>query len=79
MVKENKLKITGKMSIAELVEEYPELCEVLMEEYGFHCIGCAVSGMETLAEGAAVHGMGKEDIRVMIENLNELVEKRDLI
>jgi len=79
MAKENKPKITGKILIAELVEEYPELGEVLMEEYGFHCIGCAASGMETLEEGAAVHGMSEEDIKVMIENLNELVEKRDLI
>ncbi len=79
MAKEIKPKITGKILMAELVEEYPELGEVLTEEYGFHCIGCAASGMETLAEGAIVHGMSEEDIKVMIENLRELVEKKDLI
>lgn len=79
MGKKLKPKITGKILIAELVEEYPELGEVLMEEYGFHCIGCTASGMETLEEGAMVHGMSQDDIKVMIENLNELVEKRDLL
>jgi len=72
MKKVEKL-ISKDMVIAELVEKYPDLAMVLVEDYGFHCIGCFASGMETLEQGAMVHGMEKDDIKVMIENLNELL------
>ena len=62
------------MMIAEVLDMYPELGEVLIEEYGFGCVSCAGASFETLEEGAMVHGMGEEDIEVMIENLNELAE-----
>lgn len=67
-----KAPITSKTLIADIVERWPELAEVLVEEYGFHCIGCYASGMETIAQGAEVHGMSKHEIKVMLENLNEL-------
>jgi len=73
MKKEDK-KITKKMMIAEVLDMYPELGDVLIEEYGFGCVSCAGASFETLEEGAMVHGMGEEDIKVMIENLNELAE-----
>ena len=69
-----KKLIHKDMVIGELVEKYPDLGTVLMEDYGFHCIGCFASGMETLEQGGEVHGMDKNDIKVMIENLNELLE-----
>jgi hybrid cluster-associated redox disulfide protein len=72
MKKVEKL-INKDMMISELVEKYPDLAMVLVEDYGFHCIGCFASGMETLEQGAMVHGMEEEDIKVMIENLNELL------
>ena len=40
--------ITKKTLLAEVVEKYPEVAEVLVEEYGFHCIGCYASTMESL-------------------------------
>ena len=70
------MKITGKTYIGDLVIAHPELAEVLVEDYGFHCIGCGASAMETLSQGAEVHGMSKDEIKVMIENLNELVPKK---
>jgi len=72
MKKVEKL-INKDMMISELVEKYPDLAMVLVEDYGFHCIGCFASGMETLEQGAMVHGVEEEDIKVMIENLNELL------
>lgn len=69
-----KKLIRKDMKIGELVEKYPDLADVLVEDYGFHCIGCFASGMETLEQGAEVHGMDKNDIKIMIENLNELAE-----
>lgn len=71
-----RVLVTKKMLIGEIVEKWPELAEVLASEYGFHCVGCYASGMETLEDGAKVHGMDSKEIRVMVENLNELVEKK---
>lgn len=74
MLEEKKL-ITGEILLGELVDKYPKLADVLVEDYGFHCIGCYASGMETLAEGAEVHGMSKEQIKEMIMDLNTLAAK----
>ena len=60
-MKKKLAKITKDTLIAEAVERYPELGEVLAEDYGFHCIGCMASEMETIEQGAMVHGFtGKE-------------------
>lgn len=68
-----KNKINGKMMIGEIIEKYPEIAEVLTVDYGFHCIGCAAANMETLAEGAMVHGMDKTETKDLIKTLNDLV------
>ena len=64
--------ITKDMLIGQLAEEYPALVDVLIEDYGFHCIGCGMSSVETLEQGAAVHGMTNKEIKTMVDNLNEL-------
>jgi len=69
-----KIKITKDIMIGDLVENYPELGSVLMEKYGFHCIGCMAAGMETLEEGATVHGMNSGEIKEMVEDLKKLAE-----
>ena len=66
--------VSKKMLIGEVIEKWPELTDVLMGDYGFHCVGCFASGMESLEDGARTHGMDDEEIKVMMENLNELVE-----
>lgn len=70
-----KKTITKNMLLAEVVEKFPEMAEVLVEEYGFHCVGCYASTMETLAEGAAVHGMEEKEVERMIADLNLRLEK----
>ena len=70
-----KIKITKDIMIGDLVENYPDLGKVLVEEYGFHCIGCMAAGMETLEEGAMVHGMNSKEIKKMVDDLKKLVEK----
>ena len=67
---QNKTKITKDIMILDLVESHPELAEILTDDYGFHCIGCMAASMETLEEGAVVHGMAKKEIEKMIEDLN---------
>lgn len=70
--KEIKQLITKDMVIGQFAEQYPVLVDVLIEDYGFHCVGCGMSGLETLEQGAAVHGMTNKEIMEMINNLNEL-------
>jgi hybrid cluster-associated redox disulfide protein len=74
-MKKQKIKITKDIMIGDLVENYPQLGEVLMAEYGFHCIGCMAAGMETLEQGAEVHGMNQKEITKMVEDLNKLIQK----
>ncbi len=74
-MKKQTNEITKDIMIGDLVEKYPKLAEVLMEEYGFHCIGCMAAGMETLEEGATVHGMNSKDIKKMVEDLKILVKE----
>lgn len=67
-----KQVLTKDTLIAEIVEKFPEMAEVLVEDYGFHCIGCFGAEMETLGQGAEVHGMTAKEIDDMIETLNGL-------
>lgn len=68
-------KITADMPIGQIVVEYPDLAQVLTEDYGFHCIGCFASTMETLEQGAEVHGMTELELGEMVKKLNKLVAK----
>ena len=71
----NKTKITKDILILDLVEQNPDLIPVLTDEYGFHCVGCMAASMETLEQGALVHGMTKSQIEKMVEGLNKKLEK----
>lgn len=62
------------MFISEIIEMYPELAEVLTMDYGFHCISCMGSELETLEQGAMVHGMSPEETKEMIKVLNQIIE-----
>lgn len=70
----NKKRITKDMMLAEIVEKYPQLAEMLTVDYGFHCIGCFAAEMETLEQGAMVHGMTKKEIDKLVVALNGVVD-----
>jgi len=70
-----KKMITKDILIGDLVEKYPKLAKVLVEDYGFHCIGCMAAGMESLEQGAQVHGMDDKEIEKLVTDLNIRVEK----
>ena len=53
--------------IGEILEKAPEKAEILLE-VGMHCLGCPASQMETLEQGAQVHGV---DVEVLVEALNK--------
>lgn len=68
--------IARKMNLGELVATYPELVEVLMNDYGLHCAGCFAAGFDTLEEGARVHGFDNKGIDKMVKRLNEIIRKK---
>lgn len=76
MAKTNlKIKIDRKMNLAELVTIYPELVNVLMEDYGLHCVSCFAAGFDTLEEGAKIHGYDDADIEKMVSRLNKIARR----
>ena len=70
----NKTKITKDILILDLVEQNLDLVEVLTGDYNFHCVGCLAASMETLEQGALVHGMTDKEIDKMVEDLNKRVK-----
>lgn len=66
-------KITKKMFIADILARYPLLVDVLVKKYNFHCVGCMAAKMETLEDGAKVHGMDTENINKMVKYLNQQI------
>lgn len=65
--------IDPDISIQDLVKNHPQLVDVLIEEYGFHCVTCFLSEFETLREGAKVHGIEESDFDELMERLNSLI------
>ena len=62
-------KISGDMSIMEVVEQWPQTAQVLMQ-HGMGCLGCAAAHFENIGQGAAAHGI---DIEALLADLNECI------
>jgi|SRR3989344_1335012 len=75
--KEVKQLITKDMTIGDVVAKYPAVIEPL-QSAGVHCVGCHVSYHETLEQGFKGHGMGDEEIDMVISKLNLAVEESKL-
>lgn len=60
------MKIDKNIKIGDLLNEYPEKAEILLNA-GMHCIGCPASQMETIEEACDVHGI---DVDEIVEKLN---------
>ena len=58
--------INKKMSFADIIQKHPEVVETLMGK-GMHCIGCPMSQMESLEDGAKAHGL---DVDKLVKELN---------
>lgn len=63
------------MLILDILEKHPDLASVLTDDYGFHCVGCMAASMESLEDGAMVHGMSEKEIDKMMIKLNQKIEK----
>ncbi|MEM3126548.1 MAG: iron-sulfur cluster insertion protein ErpA [Candidatus Woesearchaeota archaeon] len=69
---ENKQKISGDMTIGEIVKMHPECIEIMLK-YGLHCVGCSANAYETLEQGTIGHGMTEEVFKQMLKDINEAV------
>lgn len=69
----NKNKIDKNTNIAELIEQNPEMNDVLYE-YGLYCGDCYAAGYDTLEAGAMSHGLEEEEIKELIQELNKKAE-----
>jgi len=67
-----EMVLTKEMPIGDVVKNHPETVPVFMQ-HGLHCIGCAVAAFESIAEGAAAHGI---DVEALISDLNKATEAK---
>ena len=73
MIKNNK--ISKNSIIAGVIDEYPEVIEILSIDYGMGCVGCMAAGGETIEQGASVHGLSEDDIDKMVTKMNKKVSE----
>lgn len=66
-------EITGETMISTLIEDYPQVVDFLVYEYGFFCVSCFLAGYEKFEEGAKVHGIEGENFEEMLENIDKLI------
>jgi len=67
-------KIKKDMAFSELLQKYPQTAPIMMK-HGLHCIGCHAAAFETIEQGCQGHGMSEEDMKKMLKEMNEAVEK----
>lgn len=65
-------KITKKMTIGEVMKEYPRNVFVFID-YGLHCVGCPMAEPETIEEAAKLHQL---DLKKFLKDLNKVVRKK---
>ncbi len=69
--------VNADMTISEAVLRYPVTAEIMMS-YGLHCVGCHVSGFESIREGAMGHGMmDEEDVDELIREMNKCIHEQE--
>ena len=67
-------KVTKKNLINELIEQHPEVTEILMG-YGLNCVGCHFSSHDTLETGLKIHGLYHE-IEMILKDINRVVKEK---
>ena len=66
------MAITKEMSIAEIVQKYPDTVRVFLN-HGLMCIGCAAARFENLEQGATAHGL---NVEALVKDLNAAVAQK---
>lgn len=75
MSKSEKQYIKPETSIQDISEQFPDIADYLVDEYGFHCTHCFLSEFESLEEGAAVHGIFDEDFQELLDEVNHMARQ----
>ena len=70
--KKESSKITKDMSFSEIIEKNPQAVGILMER-GMHCIGCGMAAMETLEQGAVMHGINPDEL---VDEINKKIKNK---
>ncbi len=70
----DKPLITKEMNISDVVERFPSTVGVMLA-YGLHCFDCGANTMETIEQGTIGHGWTKDDLEMLLNDLNEEAEK----
>ena len=65
--KKQKVKITKKLTFAEIIDKNPDAAKKLAE-LGLFCGGCPMAQFETIGNGAIAHGL---DPNELIKKLNK--------
>jgi hypothetical protein len=65
-------KVTLQTNIGELIENYPETVEVLID-YGIPCASCHFSSYDSLGDSILEFRLGEEDTNDLLAELNEIV------
>lgn len=71
-----KFVVTKEVNLGELVYNHPETAEVILD-YGLHCVGCFASSVDTLEQGAKLHGLSDADIAELVDRLNEVIKFKE--
>lgn len=67
--------IHKNMRVADILSIVPE-AEQLLAQYGLHCNGCSIGGVEILEDAAGMHGMKEEDLNDLLTDLHILLSRR---
>lgn len=68
-------RIEPDMIISDVIGAFPKVASVFMT-YGLHCVGCAANSFDTVEGGAKLHGMPEEEIRQMITDANDAINRK---
>lgn len=68
-----RIKLNPEISIVDLVAQYPDLVEILQNDYEFHCVNCMFSEFDTLEAGAGLHGIEGDEFKEMLARLEEII------
>jgi hybrid cluster-associated redox disulfide protein len=71
-----KIKLDPNISILDLIEQYPEVVDVLESDFEFHCVNCIFSDFDTLEAGASLHGIEGDDFQEMLMVLEEVINSK---
>ena len=58
------------MRVLDIVTLVPQAAMV-MAQWGLHCSGCSMGGQESLAEGCHAHGLGEDDVMLLLQDIED--------